>query len=54
MINRDTLTEEWIATVSRDNRRVDKILVEKVIRAMLLVEGLAKSGLSFIFRAEPR
>ena len=50
MINRDTLTEEWIATVSRDNRRVDKILVEKVIRAMLLVEELAKSGLSFIFK----
>ena len=50
MINKETLTEEWIAKVSRDNRRVDKILVEKVIRAMLLVEGLAKSGLSFIFK----
>ncbi len=50
MINKETLTEEWIATVSRDNRRVDKILVEKVIRAMLLVEELAKSGLSFIFK----
>jgi hypothetical protein len=50
VINKETLTEEWIATVSRDNRRVDKILVEKVIRAMLLVEELAKSGLSFIFK----
>lgn len=50
MISKETLTPEWIEKVSKANRKADKILVEKVIRALLLLEGLSKSGLPFIFK----
>lgn len=50
MISKESLTTEWIDKVSKANRNADKILVEKVIRALLLLEGLSKSGLSFIFK----
>jgi hypothetical protein len=50
MIQRDTLTQQWIDKVSRANRNADKILVEKAIRALLLLEGLANSPLTFIFK----
>jgi len=50
MIQQETLTIEWIEKVSKANRNADKILVEKVIRALLLLEGLANSGLPFIFK----
>ncbi len=50
MISDKTLNIEWINEVSRKNRNADRILVEKVIRALLLLEGLAKSGIYFIFK----
>jgi hypothetical protein len=50
MISRKTLTLEWIQVVSEKNNKVDKILVEKVIRVLLLVEGLVESGLPFVFK----
>src|SRR4051812_21421256 len=50
MISKETLTPEWIDKVSKANRNADKILIEKVIRALLLLEGLSKSGLPFIFK----
>jgi predicted nucleotidyltransferase component of viral defense system len=50
MINKETLTVEWIEKVSKANQNADKILVEKVIRALMLLEGLSKSGLPFIFK----
>lgn len=50
MISNESLTKEWIEKVSKANRNADKILVEKVIRALLLLEGLSKSGLSFVFK----
>lgn len=50
MINKETLTIEWIEKVSKANRNADKILVEKVIRALLLLEGLSRSGIPFIFK----
>ena len=50
MISKETLTEQWIDKVSRSNRNADKILVEKVIRALLLLEGLSNVGLPFIFK----
>lgn len=50
MISKETLTPEWIDKVSKANRNADKILVEKVIRALLLLEELSKSELSFIFK----
>lgn len=50
MISKDTINIDWIKKVSAENRKADKILIEKVIRAMLLLEGLAGSGLPFIFK----
>lgn len=50
MISKKSLSPEWIDKVSKANRNADKILIEKVIRAMLLLEGLSKSGLTFIFK----
>jgi predicted nucleotidyltransferase component of viral defense system len=49
MISPGTLQPEWIARASA-NHKADKILVEKVIRALLLLEGLAQSGLPFVFK----
>ncbi|WP_179415973.1 nucleotidyl transferase AbiEii/AbiGii toxin family protein [Mucilaginibacter sp. E4BP6] len=50
MISKESLTPEWLAGVSAKNNRADKILVEKVIRALLLLEGLVKSDLKFVFK----
>jgi len=50
MINKEKITPEWINTVSKKNRNADKILVEKVIRALLLLEGLAKYKVPFVFK----
>ncbi len=50
MINREKLTLDWIEKVSKSNRNADKILVEKVIRAFLLLEGLVKQKLPFVFK----
>lgn len=50
MINQTEITSEWIENVSKKNRKADKILIEKVIRALLLLEGLVKQDLSFVFK----
>jgi predicted nucleotidyltransferase component of viral defense system len=50
MINQQNISLEWINKVSKENRNADKILVEKVIRALLLLEGLSKQKLPFIFK----
>ncbi|MEZ5069521.1 MAG: nucleotidyl transferase AbiEii/AbiGii toxin family protein [Bacteroidales bacterium] len=50
MIDKEKITLEWIEKVSKANRKADKILIEKVIRALLLLEGLAKQKLFFIFK----
>src|SRR4030042_1705472 len=50
MINRERITQDWIEKVSKANRNADKILVEKVICSLLLVEGLVKQKLSFVFK----
>lgn len=50
MINKDSLHIDWITKVSRANKKADKILVEKVIRALLLLEGLVKQKLNFVFK----
>lgn len=50
MISKKTLTREWLETVSNRNNKTDKILIEKVIRALLLLEGLTESKLSFVFK----
>ena len=50
MISKKSLTIEWLETVSNRNNKADKILIEKVIRALLLLEGLAESKFSFVFK----
>lgn len=50
MISTKSLQADWLEEVSTNNRKADKILVEKVIRALLLLEGLSKSGLDFVFK----
>ena len=50
MIDRQNITTHWINNVSKGNRNADKILVEKVIRALLLLEGLVKKELPFVFK----
>ncbi len=50
MIDKDKITLDWITKVSKENRNADKILVEKVIRALSLLEGLVKQKLSFVFK----
>lgn len=50
MINPKTITSEWLNKVSKENKNADKILIEKVIRALLLLEGLVKQQVEFIFK----
>tara|TARA_A100000171_G_scaffold52965_1_gene74719 strand:- start:13123 stop:14202 length:1080 start_codon:yes stop_codon:yes gene_type:complete len=50
MISKDSLHIDWITKVSSANRKADKILVEKVIRALMLLEGLVKENLDFVFK----
>ncbi|HEB61632.1 MAG TPA: hypothetical protein ENI82_00635 [Bacteroidetes bacterium] len=50
MVSEQSLNPEWIKEVSAKNRKADPALVEKVIRALLLLEGLAESGLDFVFK----
>ena len=48
MIDKRFLNIDWIEKVSKANRNADKILVEKAIRAFLLLEGLALSDIPFV------
>ncbi|MDH5365568.1 MAG: nucleotidyl transferase AbiEii/AbiGii toxin family protein [Cyclobacteriaceae bacterium] len=50
MISKGSLHIDWITKVSSANRKADKILVEKVIRALMLLEGLVKQNLDFVFK----
>ena len=50
MISEKSLNIDWIKSVSSKNRNADKILIEKVIRALLLLEGLSESELDFVFK----
>lgn len=49
MINQDEISEEWIRKAA-SRHKADPLLVEKVIRALLLLEGLAKQKLSFVYK----
>ena len=50
MIDLGVLHIDWINEASAKNNKADKILVEKVVRALLLLEGVSESGLQFIFK----
>ena len=41
MITQNSITKEWIENVAKSNK-ADKNLVEKVIRALFLLEGLSE------------
>lgn len=49
MIDLSRITVEWIDEVTRTHK-ADPILTEKVIRALLLLEGLVKQDLPFVFK----
>jgi hypothetical protein len=49
MIGQESITKEWSEKVAKTSK-ADKILVEKVIRALMLLEGLSESGLDYIFK----
>ena len=49
MIKPGSFTHDWICKVSKENK-ADRILVEKAIRALALLEGLANSSLPFVFK----
>ena len=50
MIDYTAIDINWIENVSKANRNTDKTLVEKTIRAFVLLEGLALTGLPFVFK----
>ncbi|GHV19968.1 hypothetical protein FACS1894174_00900 [Bacteroidia bacterium] len=50
MIKSGNASKEWIAAIAKSTKANDKILVEKVVRALMLLEGLAKSDLDFVFK----
>jgi predicted nucleotidyltransferase component of viral defense system len=49
MIDQSQLTTTWIKQVAKE-RKTDPLLVEKVSRALLLLEGLVKQNLPLIFK----
>ncbi|MDR2466676.1 MAG: nucleotidyl transferase AbiEii/AbiGii toxin family protein [Prevotellaceae bacterium] len=49
MTAQKSITKEWIEAVAK-SKKADKILVEKVIRALILLEGLSESGLNYVFK----
>jgi hypothetical protein len=49
MIKEESISNEWIEHVAKSGK-ADKILVEKTIRAIILLEGLAVSELDFRFK----
>ena len=49
MIDIESIEKYWIESISK-KKKVDKILIEKVIRALMLLEGLSSSGLDFVFK----
>ncbi len=50
MIRAECASKEWIKAIAKSTKAKDNILVEKVVRALMLLEGLAKSDLYFIFK----
>lgn len=50
MIDQSVLTAEGIKKIASSLGKADPILVEKVTRALLLLEGLCECGASFVFK----
>lgn len=49
MIKKECFTTEWIEQVSSELHYNDKNLIEKVIRALSLLEMLVKAGCPLVF-----
>ena len=49
MIKLECTSKEWIEVIAK-SQKADKILVEKVVRVLMLLESLAKSDLNFVFK----
>jgi hypothetical protein len=49
MIHKECHSLEWINKVAKQHK-ADTILVEKVIRALTLLEGLKEANIDFIFK----
>jgi predicted nucleotidyltransferase component of viral defense system len=49
MIKKESLGSSWIAAISKE-KKADPTLVEKVVQALWLLEGLVQSGLPFVFK----
>ena len=50
MIKKECFTTEWIEQVSSELHYNDKNLIEKVIRALSLLEMLVKAGCPLVFK----
>jgi hypothetical protein len=50
LISEECLSIEWIKKSSAQNNNADKILVEKLVRALKLLEGLVEENLDFVFK----
>ena len=53
MISEQSYTKEWIDALSRKLEYNDKALIEKVIRALSLLEHLVQMGCPLVFRGGP-
>lgn len=49
MVNQEQLSGDWVQSVAKKHK-ADPLLIEKVIRALLLLEGLVKQKMSFVFK----
>lgn len=49
MIQESCTSIEWISEISK-TKKADKGLVQKLIRALILLEGLSESNLGFVFK----
>jgi predicted nucleotidyltransferase component of viral defense system len=52
MIKEHCFTDEWLEGFKKqkNHRRIDKIILEKMIYALHLVERLKSNGLEFVFK----
>ena len=49
MIKAESSSKKKIEAIAK-SKKTDKILIEKVVRALMLLEGLVKSDLDFVFK----
>lgn len=52
MIKKHCFTEEWLDAFKnqKEHKRIDKIILEKMIYALHLLEGIKANGLDFVFK----